>query len=151
MPKGSFWTWAEGSQSPLKIPLDEKINSLFFFLQWGQDDWCPLSSDEGFCKSYLGSRMHFYTSVWISCLKRSFFCGLFSLAGWWWWGCCCWYCPQCSYCSNFPLTCMFFFFQISFFCISLGTPHKYEVYAQLNALEKNFFYFSFKAFLSFFL
>ena len=95
------------------FPLDEKLNSLFFFLQWGQDDWCPLSSDEGFCKSYLGSRMHFYTSVWISCLKRSFFCGLFSLAGWWWWGCC----PQCSIdpilpSERFLIVC----------CFSLGVP-----------------------------
>ena len=78
-----------------------------------------------------------HVSLDISCLKRSFFCGLFSLAGWWWWGCC-WYCPQCSYCSNFPLTCMNFFFQISLFCNSLGTPHKYKVCAQLNALEKCF-------------
>ena len=71
------WTFVLNERS-----FPKERSSLVFFTQWGQHDWCPLSSDEGFCKSYLGSQMHFYTSVWISCLKRGFF-SLFSLVGWW--------------------------------------------------------------------
>ena len=71
------WTFVLAERS-----FPKERSSLVFFTQWGQHDWCPLSSDEGFCKSYLGSQMHFYTSVWISCLKRGFF-SLFSLVGWW--------------------------------------------------------------------